>query len=75
MAFIGCSATCMLSLMSATPTFRESRQSTRVPLKVEIEVESGTERLTCDGETIVVNLHGALISTALDLAPTIKNWL
>jgi hypothetical protein len=35
---------------------------------VEIEVEGGTESLTCEGETIVVNLHGALISTALWLS-------
>jgi hypothetical protein len=47
--------------------FRKSRRSTRVPLKVAIEVEGGSERLTCDGETIAVNLLGALISTALGL--------
>ena len=48
--------------------FRESRRSTRVPLKVAIEVVgSEHERLTCDGETIVVNLHGALISTSIAL--------
>jgi hypothetical protein len=27
-----------------------------------IAVESGAEARTCDGETIVVNLHGALIA-------------
>jgi hypothetical protein len=47
--------------------FRESRRSTRVPLKVAIAVDSRAEPLTCEGETIVVNLHGALISTALGL--------
>ena len=50
--------------MLNNPVLRESRRSTRVPLKVEIKVEGGGETLTCEGETIVVNLHGALISTA-----------
>jgi hypothetical protein len=40
-------------------------ENTRVPLKVVITVEDGAERRTCDGETIVVNLHGALIATAI----------
>jgi hypothetical protein len=53
--------------MSATPTFREFRRSTRVPLKVGITVESGAERVTCEGETVVVNLHGALLSTTIGL--------
>jgi hypothetical protein len=53
--------------MPSTATFHESRRSTRVPLKVVITVEDGAERRTCDGETIVVNLHGALIATALGL--------
>jgi PilZ domain len=49
-------------------TFRESRRSTRVPLKVLIAIEgSGAGIRTCDGETIVVNLHGALIATAIEL--------
>jgi hypothetical protein len=52
---------------SSTTTVRESRRSTRVALKVEIEAEGVTEPLTCDGETITVNLHGALISTAARL--------
>jgi hypothetical protein len=49
------------------PTFHESRRSTRVPLKVVITIEGGTETRTCDGETIVVNLQGALIATAIGL--------
>ena len=61
------SARCILSLMPSTATFHESRRSTRVPLKVVITVEDGAERRTCDGETIVVNLHGALIGTAIGL--------
>ena len=53
--------------MSSTPPIRESRRSTRVPLKVRIEAQGVTEPLTCDGETIVVNLHGALISAPVRL--------
>lgn len=53
--------------MSGTRTFREARRSTRVPLKVAIEVEGGSEHFTCEGETIVVNLHGALVATARGL--------
>ena len=49
-------------------SFRESRRSTRVPLKVVISVEGGTDNLTCEGETIVVNLHGALLVTAVPLS-------
>jgi hypothetical protein len=48
--------------------FRESRRSTRVPLRVAIAVESGAESLTCEGETVVVNLHGALLSTTIGLS-------
>jgi hypothetical protein len=48
--------------MTSGSVFRESRRSTRVSVKVCIEVEAA-EHFTCEGETIVVNLHGALIST------------
>jgi hypothetical protein len=44
---------------------RDLRRSTRVPLKVVITAQSLTEPLTCDGETIVVNRHGALISSSI----------
>ena len=47
---------------------RESRRSTRVPLKVVMSVQDRDDRLTCDGETILVNLHGALLSTAVGLS-------
>jgi hypothetical protein len=50
----------------------ESRRSTRVPLKLVIEAQSITEHLTCEGETIVVNLHGALISTSVALSVGMK---
>ncbi len=49
------------------PVAHESRRSTRVRPKVLIEVEGVAEPLTCEGETIVVNAHGALISTAVPL--------
>lgn len=52
--------------MSSKP-YVESRRSTRVPLKVVIR-EWITNRLICDGETIMVSLHGALISTAITLS-------
>jgi len=45
----------------------ESRRSTRVRLKILIEAQGIAEPLTCQGETIVVNRHGALISTAVVL--------
>ena len=53
--------------MSQKQRTRESRRSTRVPLKVVITAQSLTETLTCDGETILVNLHGALISSSIPL--------
>jgi PilZ domain-containing protein len=51
---------------------RELRRSTRVPLKVVITVEAGAESQTCDGETIVVSLHGALIATSIGLSTEMK---
>ncbi|HEV2402212.1 MAG TPA: PilZ domain-containing protein [Candidatus Sulfotelmatobacter sp.] len=54
--------------MPSKTILHESRRSTRVPLKVAIVVESGAESLTCEGETIVVNLHGALLSTTIGLS-------
>jgi hypothetical protein len=48
--------------MASDAAVRESRRSTRVSIKVSIEVEAA-EHFTCEAETIVVNLHGALIST------------
>jgi hypothetical protein len=58
--------------MPSEPVERESRRSTRVRLKVLIEVQSVTEPLTCEGETIVVNLHGALVMTAVALRVGMK---
>jgi hypothetical protein len=50
----------------------ESRRSTRVALRVVIEAQGIAEHVTCEGETIVVNLHGALISTSLALRVGLK---
>lgn len=52
--------------------FHEFRRSTRVPLRVAIAIESGAERLRFEGETVVVNLHGALLSTAIGLKVGMK---
>lgn len=48
------------------------RRSTRVPLKVVISAQGMTESLTCEGETIVVSCHGALISCAVPLRMKLK---
>ena len=58
--------------MSTAKVPREARRSTRVPLKIVIEARGVTEPLTCDGETLVVNLHGALSSTAVPLRAGMK---
>jgi hypothetical protein len=58
--------------MPTTSTFRDFRRSTRVPLKVLITVEDGTASVTYEGETIVVNLHGALVATAIGLSSGLK---
>lgn len=51
---------------------KDLRRSTRVPIRVRIEVQA--TGLSCDGETIVVNLHGALVKTSdkLELGARIK---
>lgn len=58
--------------MSHTHVAGEARRSTRVPLKIIIVAQSLTEPLTCDGETIIVNCHGALISSAVPLRVGMK---
>ena len=45
----------------------ESRRSTRVQLKVRIEAMGLADPLTCEGETIIVNHHGARMSTTVPL--------
>ena len=55
--------------MSAHQPFLEHRRSTRVPLQITIEILRPGHPLTCKGETVVVNLHGALISCSHPLEP------
>jgi hypothetical protein len=45
----------------------EARRSTRVALKIRLAAQLISEPLTCDGETIVVNRHGALICCSAPL--------
>jgi hypothetical protein len=47
-------------------------KSTRVRLKGVIEAHGMSEPLTCEVETLVVNLHGALILTAVALRVGMK---
>ena len=51
---------------------RESRRSTRVRLKVLVKAQGISDPLTCEGETIVVNLHGALMLTPISLRVGMK---
>lgn len=46
---------------------RENRRSTRVRMKIQIAAQAMNEPLLSEGETIIVNLHGALISTSIPL--------
>ncbi|MGA3092089.1 MAG: PilZ domain-containing protein [Terriglobales bacterium] len=55
--------------MTANRTFEQPRRSSRVPIKVVVAIDgSGGDNGTCNGETIVVSLHGALIATAIELS-------
>jgi hypothetical protein len=56
----------------STRVVGESRRSTRVPLQILITVLSLSEPLTCDGETITVNRHGALICSSVPLRIEVK---
>ncbi len=55
-----------LLAMTTNVIEHELRRSTRVPLRVVLTVDSSAG-IKGEGETIVVNLHGALISTELRL--------
>src|SRR5437868_14024247 len=46
---------------------RENRRSKRVRMKIRIAAQALTEPLICEGETVIVNLHGALISAAVPM--------
>lgn len=59
--------------MASETSSRRSRRSTRVPLRVVIEVQDVAE--TCEGETILVNIHGALISMATGLSIGMRIWV
>jgi len=50
----------------------EARRSTRVPIKLIIAAQGISEPVTCDGETIVVSRHGALIWTSAPLRLEMK---
>ena len=54
------------------PRREDTRRSTRVPLKVVISAQGNGERWACDGETIIVNRHGALISSTVPLSRGLK---
>lgn len=43
------------------------QRSTHAPLVVAIVIEGGAETQICDGETIIVNRHAALIATSMGL--------
>jgi hypothetical protein len=44
---------------------KDPRRSTRVPIRFRIDVEA--IELSCEGETIIVNRHGALVKTSRQL--------
>jgi hypothetical protein len=48
------------------------RRSTRVPLRIVISVRGLSEPVSCDGETITVNQHGALIVSDIPLHSEMK---
>lgn len=52
---------------TSAPVIRDARRSTRVRLKLQIGARGITEPVSCEGETLVVNLHGALLLTSLPL--------
>ena len=58
--------------MTPEHTARKSRRSARIQLKVRIEAKGLADPLTCEGETLVVNLHGARISTTVPLRVGIR---
>jgi hypothetical protein len=58
--------------MSETRIRGEARRSTRVALKIVILVQALSDPLICDGETIVINRHGALISSSVPLRIEMK---
>lgn len=58
--------------MTSNPIDRESRRSTRIRLELRIEALGVSDPLTCSGETLIVNFHGALILTTVALRVGMK---
>lgn len=58
--------------MTSPQVAHESRRSTRVRLMLVIEAKGLSDPIVCDGTTIVVNRHGALISTTVPLRVGMK---
>lgn len=61
--------------MHSSESFHASRRGSRVPLKVVVAILAGDEIPTCDGETITVSIHGALIATSVQLSKGMKLWI
>ena len=61
--------------MASTGAFDQPRRSARVPLKVVIAIVGGAGKRTCEGETIVVSLLGALIATTTELTVGTRIWV
>lgn len=58
--------------MSPKPVIQDARRSTRIRLKVMIEARGMEDPVKCEGQTQVVNLHGALIVTGIPLRVGMK---
>ena len=54
--------------MNRSEPFQECRRSSRVPLIITIDINTGGEPRSCPGETLIVNLHGALIYSSCTLS-------
>ncbi len=61
-----CISVCF-SVMPSLPNFRAVQRSSHAPIAVVIVIEGGVATQTCEGKTIVVNRHGALVATAKGL--------
>ena len=52
-------------IVTDTERRRDFRRSTRVPIQIRIDVQA--TGASYEGETVVVNLHGALVKTSAQL--------
>ncbi len=64
---------CSLAYGMVQQKFIDSRVSVRVPLKLTLEIEG--EDFKCEGETVLVNQHGALITASAPLQPGSRIWI